>query len=473
MDELDALSVSVEDADADTDAEQALFGEPGMPAPARAGSARRCARCSRPRPRPRPRPRCCWRRTGPRACTCSRCSRVPDQDWVRLTQSAVRAGGDHARVLDRAQLARAAGGAQQVIRLDPGLAFGTGTHPTTRMCLRWIARSAAGRAAGLDACSTTAAARASWPSARRCMARGTSTRSTSTRRPCQSHARTTRACQRRAAARRPARPPHLAPALRAGAGQHPGHAAEAAGAAAVPATWRPGGWLVLAGILERQAEELKRPTRLARARGGRPRGRLDPDDRPPGPLRPGLPGLRGMIPRCLATRCSACGTVFRVVQDQLRVSEGWVRCGRCARCSTRSKHWSTSSRNAAAVAAPWPPRDRCRRPSWCEADRTASCGGAGGRPAMRLALGLAAAGGCNAALACRPPSRTATASPRRSPGRGPWLRSAALPPLAPSASSRTRVRRCTGGPGGRDLAAACLVRPVEGTPASTVGWLRA
>lgn len=32
----------------------------------------------------------------------------------------------------------------------------------------------------------------------------------------------------------------------------------------------------------------------------------------------------------LATRCTACGTVFRVVPDQLRVSEGWVRCGRCA-----------------------------------------------------------------------------------------------------------------------------------------------
>ena len=31
----------------------------------------------------------------------------------------------------------------------------------------------------------------------------------------------------------------------------------------------------------------------------------------------------------LATRCSSCGTVFRVVQDQLRISEGWVRCGRC------------------------------------------------------------------------------------------------------------------------------------------------
>jgi predicted Zn finger-like uncharacterized protein len=31
----------------------------------------------------------------------------------------------------------------------------------------------------------------------------------------------------------------------------------------------------------------------------------------------------------LATRCSTCGTAFRIVQDQLKVSEGWVRCGRC------------------------------------------------------------------------------------------------------------------------------------------------
>lgn len=34
-------------------------------------------------------------------------------------------------------------------------------------------------------------------------------------------------------------------------------------------------------------------------------------------------------PMSLATRCPACSTVFRVVQDQLRVSEGWVRCGQC------------------------------------------------------------------------------------------------------------------------------------------------
>jgi ribosomal protein L11 methyltransferase len=35
-----------------------------------------------------------------------------------------------------------------VIRLDPGLAFGTGTHPTTRMCLRWTAQHAAALAPG-------------------------------------------------------------------------------------------------------------------------------------------------------------------------------------------------------------------------------------------------------------------------------------------------------------------------------------
>ena len=31
----------------------------------------------------------------------------------------------------------------------------------------------------------------------------------------------------------------------------------------------------------------------------------------------------------LITRCPACGTMFKVVPDQLRISEGWVRCGQC------------------------------------------------------------------------------------------------------------------------------------------------
>ena len=49
LDALDALSVSVEDADAQTDAEQALFGEPGMPRPKMDGSAAAWWHCS-PRP---------------------------------------------------------------------------------------------------------------------------------------------------------------------------------------------------------------------------------------------------------------------------------------------------------------------------------------------------------------------------------------------------------------------------------------
>src|SRR3569623_3360475 len=32
----------------------------------------------------------------------------------------------------------------------------------------------------------------------------------------------------------------------------------------------------------------------------------------------------------LITRCPACGSMFKVVADQLKISEGWVRCGHCA-----------------------------------------------------------------------------------------------------------------------------------------------
>lgn len=144
--ELDALSVSVEDADADTDAEQPLFGEPGLPAPPTA-----------------------WQRSGLRALFADErgatdaaalllaqdwaagvhvtgLAGVPEEDWVRLTQSQfppvqVAEGfwivpSWHAPPAD----------ATTVIRLDPSQAFGTGTHPTTLMCLRWIAARAGGAA---------------------------------------------------------------------------------------------------------------------------------------------------------------------------------------------------------------------------------------------------------------------------------------------------------------------------------------
>ncbi|MEJ6008189.1 zinc-ribbon and DUF3426 domain-containing protein [Paucibacter sp. AS339] len=54
----------------------------------------------------------------------------------------------------------------------------------------------------------------------------------------------------------------------------------------------------------------------------------------------------------LATRCTACGTIFRVVEDQLRVSEGWVRCGRCAEVFDAREQLFDIDRD---TPPPWPP----------------------------------------------------------------------------------------------------------------------
>ena len=55
----------------------------------------------------------------------------------------------------------------------------------------------------------------------------------------------------------------------------------------------------------------------------------------------------------LATRCTACGTVFRIVEDQLRVSDGWVRCGRCAEIFDARELLFDIERDA---PPPWPPQ---------------------------------------------------------------------------------------------------------------------
>ena len=148
-DELGAIAVSVEDADAGSDAERALFGEPGMP-PAAPG----------------------WRRSTlvalfddepsadaaaarlladygaaaaaePAGALALQALRVlPEQDWVRLTQSQFDPVAIGERFWIVPSWHEVPAQAERAIRLDPGLAFGTGTHPTTRMCLRWIARHA-------------------------------------------------------------------------------------------------------------------------------------------------------------------------------------------------------------------------------------------------------------------------------------------------------------------------------------------
>lgn len=140
--EIDALAVSVEDADADTDAEQALFGEPGMPAP-KAGWERSVVKA--------------LFATEPEATEAATLilaqdwatdvhvqaiQAVPEQDWVRLTQSQFAPVEITPEFWIVPSWHQAPPQAQRVMRLDPGLAFGTGTHPTTRMCLRWIATHA-------------------------------------------------------------------------------------------------------------------------------------------------------------------------------------------------------------------------------------------------------------------------------------------------------------------------------------------
>jgi ribosomal protein L11 methyltransferase len=67
---------------------------------------------------------------------------VPEQDWVRLTQSQFAPVDITPEFWIVPSWHEPPQQAAVVIRLDPGLAFGTGTHPTTRMCLRWIARQA-------------------------------------------------------------------------------------------------------------------------------------------------------------------------------------------------------------------------------------------------------------------------------------------------------------------------------------------
>ncbi|MCW5222470.1 50S ribosomal protein L11 methyltransferase [Verminephrobacter aporrectodeae subsp. tuberculatae] len=147
LDALDALSVSVEDADARTDAEQALFGEPGMPPPRQGWQRSRVAALFANEAAAQQAQQLLEVQDFLVGCRVLGVTQVVEQDWVRLTQSQfapVDITPDFWIVPTWHELPAQA---RRSIRLDPGLAFGTGTHPTTRMCLRWIARRGATRPA--------------------------------------------------------------------------------------------------------------------------------------------------------------------------------------------------------------------------------------------------------------------------------------------------------------------------------------
>jgi ribosomal protein L11 methyltransferase len=142
LDALDALSVSVEDADAETEHEQALFGEPGMPPPKEGWQRSKMVALFAKEEEAQEAAVLLAAQDFFESCQILSIAAVPDQDWVRLTQSQFAPVEITPEFWIVPTWHEPPDQAREVIRLDPGLAFGTGTHPTTRMCLRWIATHA-------------------------------------------------------------------------------------------------------------------------------------------------------------------------------------------------------------------------------------------------------------------------------------------------------------------------------------------
>jgi ribosomal protein L11 methyltransferase len=132
-----ALSVDLGDADAGTEWERPIFDEPGG---ARAGEwrhARMSALFDVDADLPALMARA-FEDAKVAATTAYEVARIDDEDWVRKTQSQFTPQ----HVTDRLWVVptwhEAPDPSALNIVLDPGLAFGTGTHPTTRLCLRWL-----------------------------------------------------------------------------------------------------------------------------------------------------------------------------------------------------------------------------------------------------------------------------------------------------------------------------------------------
>lgn len=135
--ELGALSVDVHDADADTPQEQAIFGEPGEPAPHLWSHNRVTALFPEGAPVDSIMLEAA-RTIGLAQSPAYRTGTLEDNDWVRLTQSQFNPIPISQRLWIVPTWHTPSDPEAINITLDPGLAFGTGSHPTTRLCLRWL-----------------------------------------------------------------------------------------------------------------------------------------------------------------------------------------------------------------------------------------------------------------------------------------------------------------------------------------------
>lgn len=134
--DLGALSVSIEDAQAGTEAEQPIFGEPGEPTDVVWSDSNVVALFEADSDIPAILAQVA-EQTGV-AIAHHKVEQVAEQDWVRMTQAQF----DPIQISERLWITptwhQPPDPKAINLQLDPGLAFGTGSHPTTRLCLRWL-----------------------------------------------------------------------------------------------------------------------------------------------------------------------------------------------------------------------------------------------------------------------------------------------------------------------------------------------
>ena len=131
-----ALSAAIEDAYAGTENEQAIFGEPGMPTEQIWQQSKVIALFGEHDDA------AAMIQAASQECGLKDLAYtseiLADQDWVRLTQAQF----DPIQISERLWITpswhEAPNSNAVNLQLDPGLAFGTGSHPTTRLCLKWL-----------------------------------------------------------------------------------------------------------------------------------------------------------------------------------------------------------------------------------------------------------------------------------------------------------------------------------------------
>lgn len=142
-----ALAVDVSDADAGTPVEQPAYAEPGSPRAQWSRSA--LSALFDPAIELAAALDNAFRTAGIEPVAYAR-AELPEQDWVRLTQAQFKPVRISARLWIVPSWETAPDPRAINIILDPGAAFGTGTHPTTRLCLEWLDRNLRGGESVLD-----------------------------------------------------------------------------------------------------------------------------------------------------------------------------------------------------------------------------------------------------------------------------------------------------------------------------------